>query len=150
MEIGIDYPGITTPFYCNDGKGRFLLHKRSRNTRDEHGAWDPGSGKLEMGADPDKNVLKEVLEEYGCVGIIQEALPAHALRRMDRGRGTFWIAIPHFVLVNPDEVRIGEPDKIDEIGWFTLDQLPQPLHTGFAYTLSQFPGAFQKYGALYE
>jgi len=30
MISGIDYIGITTPFYCNDGKGNFLFHKRSQ------------------------------------------------------------------------------------------------------------------------
>ncbi len=62
MDIGIDYVGISTPFYCNDGKGHFLLHKRSVNTRDKHGRWDPGSGKLEFGMQLEENVLKEVAE----------------------------------------------------------------------------------------
>ncbi|HEY4495194.1 MAG TPA: hypothetical protein VI998_04000 [Patescibacteria group bacterium] len=31
MKLGIDYIGISTPFYCNDGQGCFLLHKRSKN-----------------------------------------------------------------------------------------------------------------------
>mgnify|MGYP001573297329 CR=1 FL=1 len=25
MEQGVDHVGIATPFYCNDGKGRFLF-----------------------------------------------------------------------------------------------------------------------------
>ena len=81
MNIGIDYVGVTTPFYCNDGKGNFLLHKRSKNTRDEHGRWDPGSGKLDFGLEFEENVLKEVFEEYGCKGEIQEQLPAHTILR---------------------------------------------------------------------
>lgn len=35
------------------------------------------------------------------------------------------------VLVDPDEVKIGEPDAIDDIGWFELNNLPQPLHSEF-------------------
>ena len=59
MKPGVDYIGITTPFYCNDGNGLFLLHKRSKNCRDEHGRWDPGSGQLNFGCTPEKNVLRE-------------------------------------------------------------------------------------------
>lgn len=148
MRIGFDYIGITTPFYCNDGTGRFLLHKRSNNCRDEVGNWDPGSGKHEFGSTVHENVLKEVLEEYGVNGVIQEQLPPHDIFRIFEGVKTHWIALPFFVLVDPKEARIGEPHKMDEIGWFTLDELPSPLHTGFAYTLSKFPDYFTKHGTI--
>jgi 8-oxo-dGTP diphosphatase len=145
MEIGIDYPGITTPFYCHDGKGNFLLHKRSKNTRDEHGTWDTGSGKLDFGLDVDQNVLKEVKEEYGCEGIVEEQLPAHSIFRFMGGHNTHWLSIPCFVRVDPAHVRNNEPHKIDEIGWFRLDALPEPLHTGFSQTLRRFRERFEKY-----
>ncbi len=60
LKPGVDYIGVTTSFYCNDGKGNFLLHKRSKNTRDENGRWDPGGGQLEFGEKPEKGVLREV------------------------------------------------------------------------------------------
>lgn len=145
MKIGIDYIGVTTPFYCHDGQGNFLLHKRSEKCRDEHHRWDPGSGKLEHGLSIEENILKEVLEEYGCGGNVQEILPAHDIFREQNGVATHWIAIPGFVRVNPKEVVNNEPEKILEIGWFTLDNLPAPLHTGFEYTFNLFKEHFYKY-----
>jgi 8-oxo-dGTP diphosphatase len=145
MQIGKDFVGITTPFYCNDGEGNFLLHKRSKNCRDENGNWDPGSGKLDWGVSLEENVLKEIAEEYGCKGEIQERLPAHDIFRVHNNIKTHWVAIPFFVKVNPKEVKNNEPDKIDEIGWFKLDKLPQPLHTGFQFTFSKFRNIFEKY-----
>ncbi len=117
MNIGIDFIGVTTPFYCNDGKGNFLLHKRSIECRDEQGRWDTGSGKLEFGLALEENVLKEVFEEYGCVGEIQERLPAHDIFRDQSGVKTHWVAVPFFIKVNRDEAKNNEPEKIDEIGW---------------------------------
>jgi RNase adaptor protein for sRNA GlmZ degradation len=35
------------------------------------------------------------------------------------------------VQVDPATVAIGEPHKIDEIGWFTSDNLPDTLHSQF-------------------
>jgi hypothetical protein len=32
-------------------------------------------------------------------------------------------------LVDPTKVKNNEPEKIDEIGWFSLDKLPSPLHS---------------------
>lgn len=145
MKIGFDYVGVTTPFYCHDGKGNLLMHKRSVQCRDEHGRWDTGSGKLELDLSMEENVLKEVFEEYGCHGEIQDQLPAHDIFREQNGVKTHWIAVPFFIKVDPKEVKNGEPHKIDEISWFTLDNLPEPLHTGFAHTLSLYKSFFDKY-----
>lgn len=145
MKPGIDYIGITTPFYCNDGEGRFLFHKRSKNCRDEQGSWDPGSGQLEFGLTPEENVLKEITEEYGCSAEVQGSIPAHSIfRKLDK-KETHWLAIPFFVKVNPMEVKINEIEKIDELGWFFLEKLPQPLHTGFNFTFTHYYNYFKKY-----
>ena len=143
MKPGIDYIGVSTPFYCNDGKGHFLLHKRSNKCRDEHERWDPGSGQLEFGLTPEENVLKEVEEEYGCKGKIQKRLPAHSILREWDGHKTHWLAIPFFILVNQAEVKNNEPEKIEELGWFSLNQLPEPLHTGFHFTFTKFKKDFE-------
>ena len=29
----------------------------------------------------------------------------------------------------PEKVKIGEPKHIDKTGWFSIDQLPTPLHS---------------------
>ncbi len=145
MTAGIDYVGISTPFYCNDGKGNFVLHKRSSKCRDEQGTWDTGGGQLEFGQTPEENVIREVEEEYGCVGKIQERIPAYSVLRTHQGKKTHWLAIPFFILVRRKKVKINEPDKIDAIGWFTLDKLPKPLHSAFADSLKRHQDFFKKY-----
>lgn len=146
MKAGIDYVGVTTPFYCHDGKGNFLFHKRSLNCRDEQGNWDPGSGQLEFGLSPEENVLKELQEEYSCKGKITGNIPAHTIfRKLSDGTKTHWIAIPFFIQVKPNDVVIGEPEKIDEICWAPLTELPIPLHAGFQYTFSNYKKYFDSY-----
>ena len=145
MKPGFHFTGVTTPFYCNDGNGRFLFHKRSKKCRDEHGAWDAGGGRLGFGQTPEESVLREVSEEYGCKGIIQESLPLYSIVREWDGKKTHWIAIPFFIKVNPDEVKINDPDKMDELSWFTLNQLPDPLHTGMIQALAKYKEHFDKY-----
>lgn len=130
-KAGFDYTGVSTVFYCTDGKGMWLLHKRSKNCRDEHGRWDTGSGQLHFGEDPAIGVLREVKEEYGCNGkILEQLLPISVVREHD-GRKTHWLAVPFIVLVNPKMVINNEPEKLDELGWFRLDNLPSPLHSAF-------------------
>ena len=145
MDIGFDYIGVSTPFYCHDGEGNLLMHKRSAKCRDEQGRWDTGSGKLESAFSLEENVLKEVEEEYGCRGEIQEQLPAHDIFREQNGKKTHWVAVPFIVKVDRATVRNGEPHKLEELGWFEIDSLPEPLHTGFAHTFKKYRGIFEKY-----
>ncbi len=42
---------------------------------------------------------------------------------------THWIAHIHAVKVPTEGVAIGEPKKMDEIGWFSPDDLPEPRHS---------------------
>lgn len=142
---GIDYVGITTPFYCNDEKGNFLFHKRSKKCRDEQGRWDTGAGKLDYGLKLEENVLKEIVEEYGVKGTIQEQIPTQTILREQNGILTHWIAVPFFVLVDPKKVTNNEPEKIEALGWYRLDNLPFPLHSGFEKCFNEYNEYFKKY-----
>lgn len=135
MIPGIDYVGVTTPFYCHDGYGNMLFGLRGENCRDEHGRWDPGSGELEHGLTFAQNILKEVKEEYGCQGEISRMLPAHPIFRSDGGRMTHWIAVPAFVRVPREKVIVAEPEKIVAIEWRHHCDFPSPLHEGFSQSL---------------
>lgn len=131
LRRGIDHIGISASFVVHDGKGRVLLQKRSANTRDEHGRWDVGGGAIELGESIDEAVRREIKEELCAEPIDIQFLTIYDAFREHNGESTHWISIIHAVEVNPDDVKIGEPHKIDEIGWFTSDDLPSPLHSQF-------------------
>ncbi len=145
MKPGVDYIGVSVPFYCNDGKGNFVFHKKSKRCRDEQGKWDTGAGEINFGETVEEGVLRELKEEYGCKGKIQEQLPPHSILRKQKGKNTHWLVIPFFILVDPKKVKIKEPHKIDEIGWFKLNNLPKPLHTGFQFSFKKYKKSFDKY-----
>jgi ADP-ribose pyrophosphatase YjhB (NUDIX family) len=145
LKPGVDFIGISTPFYCNDGKGNFLMHKRSKTARDEQDKWDFGGGQLDFGEQPQEGVLREVKEEWGVKGVIQEQLAAHSIFRMQNGVKTHWLAIPFFVKVNVKKAKIVEEGKFSEMGIFKLAKLPKPLHSGVKYTMKHYPKSFKKY-----
>ena len=125
----IDYIGVGVVFLCHDGKGNFVMHKRSVNTRDEHGKWDFGAGGVEFGHTIEETLRKEIREEY-CVDVLgYEFIDYLDVHREYEGKPTHWISLAFKVLVDPARVRIGEPDMCDEIGWLTLDALPDNLHS---------------------
>ncbi len=145
MKAGFDYTGVTVSFFCHDGKGNFLLHKRSQNCRDEQGAWDFGGGKLEFGEDFIDGVLREIREEYGLEAEIEEHLPAQNMVRQHNGQTTHWVSIGFIARIDPLKVIIGDPESMDELAWHQLDALPAPLHTGAAKRLKALGHIFEKY-----
>jgi 8-oxo-dGTP diphosphatase len=142
LRRGIDFIGITCVFFCHDGKGNFLLNKRSQKCRDEKGKWDPGGGAMEFGETPEETVAREVMEEYCVKPTDLELVTVFNVLRENNGLKTHWIAFVYLAKVNPKKVKIGDPEKMDEIGWFTPDNLPTPLHSQFSKI---FPLVLEKY-----
>jgi 8-oxo-dGTP pyrophosphatase MutT (NUDIX family) len=126
---GIDYIGVNCVFWCHDGNGKVLFHKRSKNCRDEQGTWDAGGGAMEFGETFEDCVRREAKEEYGVEALKIEYVTTKNVLRENNGRQTHWIKNLHRVLIDPKQAKIGEPHKMDELGWFTMDNLPSPLHS---------------------
>jgi 8-oxo-dGTP diphosphatase len=130
MEKGFDHVGITVCYLCHDGQGNILLNKRGAKARDENGKWDPGGGGLEFGDSVEATLRKEIKEEY-CADVLDfEFMGYRDLFREINGKKSHWLTLDFIVRVNRDQVKNGEPHKFDEIGWFRLDALPSPLHSG--------------------
>jgi 8-oxo-dGTP diphosphatase len=125
---------VSCVFICHDGAGKVLLARRSAGARDEPGAWDTGAGALEFGETFEAAVTREVAEEYtaepkeitmlGVRNVVRAEPPSH------------WVAVVFAVRVDPAAVRIGEPHKFDELGWFDPGALPTPAHSQLEPTLA--------------
>jgi 8-oxo-dGTP diphosphatase len=138
MIKGIDYIGVSASFFCHDGQGNFVMAKRSQNARDERGNWDCGGGGVEFGHTVEETLHKEIKEEYGADILSYEFLGYREAKRMHEGTPTHWVSLDFKVLVDPSQVKNNEPRKFDDLAWFTLSNLPTPLH-------SQFPAFLEKY-----
>lgn len=138
FKKGVDFTGVSIVFICHDGNGNFLMAKRSKNCRDEQGNWDIGAGSLEFGESVLDTLKREIKEEYCTEVIDAEFLGYRDVHRINDGKKTHWIGLDFKVKVNRDKAKIGEPHKQDDIGWFTLTNLPAPQH-------SQFPKFLENY-----
>lgn len=132
LKKGVDYIGVTCVFFCHDGKGNLLFHKRSQQCRDERGNWDVGGGSLEFGESFEEGVRREIKEEYCCEVLDLKFIGAqNVLRKNHDNKKTHWIALLFMASVDPDKVSIGEPDYMDEISWFSEGNFPEPMHSFF-------------------
>jgi 8-oxo-dGTP pyrophosphatase MutT (NUDIX family) len=138
MKKGVDCIGNTVVFACHDGEGNYLFSKRSTKCRDEHGTWDPGGGGVELGDTVIDTLKKEIMEEY-CTDVLEyEFLGYRDVHREHEGTKTHWIALDFKVLVDREKVRNGEPDKMEKIGWFRIDNLPNPPHSQLPHFLELY------------
>jgi ADP-ribose pyrophosphatase YjhB (NUDIX family) len=129
MQKGIDYIGNTIVFFCHDGQGNFLMHKRTNQCRDEYGRWDVGGGGIEFGQTIEENLRREIAEEYCTKVLDYEFLGYRDVHRERDGKKTHWIALDFKVLIDRNKVANGEPDKCEVLDWFRLDELSSPLHS---------------------
>ncbi len=143
MRVGHDHIGVSTPFYCTDGNGRFLLHRRSSKCRDEQGAWDTGSGELEFGAALADNVLREVREEVGLSVTLHDfgadfegtepdfkrLIPPRYLNRHRVDAAHEHVAFVYVAASPTDAVKpTYADDRSDEWRWFSRDELDDPSY----------------------
>jgi len=130
---GASFTGITTPFICYDDAGMIFMSKRSSKARDEHGRWDCGAGGLKHGQSVKESMLRELREEYGVAEPIDVDYLGYfdVFRTLPDGTQTHWLAMPFAVHVNRTDIRIMEPDMVDDSGWFNLNNLPEPLHSAW-------------------
>lgn len=142
---GVSFTGITTVFWCHDGKGKLFLAKRSENARDEQGVWDPGAGGLKHGQTLEENIRRELKEEYGAEPLQIDFIGYRdVFRKLENGTPSHWLAMDFAALVDPKSVKINEQDMFDDSGWFTLDNLPSPLHSQFNAFLQEYGKTLQK------
>jgi len=144
MTKGIDYTGVTISFYCHDGEGNYVIHRRNKNCRDEWGCWDFGGGGLKFNEKLDDGVVREVEEEYGTKPLKVEFMGVDEVFRTHEGTRTHWISFRYKVLVDRNSVRNNEPEKHDELMWVTLQSLPSPLHSQVESSLHKYRSQLER------
>ena len=98
-----------------------------------------GRGAVEFGEKTEDALQREIREEYGTDVLEFDFLGFMDVHRVDHERNkTHWVALCYKVLVDREKVKNASPKDHDEIGWFTLDNLPNPVH-------SQLPTFLEKY-----
>ena len=138
MNKGIDFVGVAVVYFCHDGEGNIVMGQRSEQSRDEKGRWDIGGGSVEVEDSIEQTLRKEIKEEYGTDVLNFEYLGYRDVLREHEGQKTHWIALDFKALVNKEQVKNGEPHKFNHVGWFTLNNMPSPVH-------SQLPTFLEKY-----
>jgi len=126
MKAGVDYIGVSVGAVIINDKDEILLLKRSQYAKNEKGKWEAPGGAVDFWEKREDSVKREMKEELGVeieiLGILQvvdEMLPADKQH---------WIGTSYLVRIKGNQKpKIMEPKKHDDIGWYSLDDLPNPI-----------------------
>ncbi|MCJ8238989.1 NUDIX domain-containing protein [Peteryoungia algae] len=119
---GLDFPGLGVGIaILRDGK--LLLCRRMKAP--EAGHWNIVGGKVEHMEPAEHAARREAEEETGLsvgsiryLGVTEQRIEAD---------GQHWVSLLYVCDDAKGEPRLTEPDKLSDIGWFDLHDLPQPL-----------------------
>jgi len=109
--------------------GKTLLAKRKGSHAE--GAYGSAGGHVEFGETPIEAVKREAMEELGIeIGNV-EFVSCTNLHK----DGKQYIDISFTAEIVSGEPKICEPDRVESLGWYDLDDLPAPLFEPVAIVL---------------
>ncbi|MFC3164245.1 NUDIX domain-containing protein [Ciceribacter thiooxidans] len=128
---GVHFPGVGVGLaILRDGK--LLLARRLKAP--EAGFWNIVGGKVDHLEPAEQAAKREAEEETGLtIGAIEFVCVTEQIIDADRQH---WVSLLYRTNDVQGEAQLTEPDKIAEIEWFPLDDLPQPLS---AFTAALLP-----------
>ncbi len=108
--------------------GEVLLHLR-QGTGYRDGHWACLAGHVDPDESADAAAVLEVREESGVLVDVTDLRPLTTMHRYEPGGPRIEQRCDFFyeVTVWQGEPRIVEPDKCAAMGWFALDELPEPV-----------------------
>ncbi len=121
MKKGIDYIGVgVAVFLEKDGKILLLKRKKAHG----EGSWCLPGGSMEIGEDFKKSAERETKEETGLDVKYERVISVSN----DIIYGTHWITVGIKASLDKNQKpKLMEPEKCSDIGWFSLDNLLNPM-----------------------
>ena len=135
MKQGTDYIGVGVGAFTLNERGEVLLMRRSLN-KSMPGMWIIPGGKVDFGESLTAAVIRETKEEVGVDIVIDREFPMFDdILPDEREHWVSGIFLAHIVGGVPE---IREPEKCEEIGWFSLTELPTPLAHSTRFAVDTF------------
>lgn len=98
-------------------EGKVFLAKRGKNVKLDAGLWETPGGGVEFGETMAEALKREVMEEHGVVVEVGEMLDV--VEYIDKEKGEHHVSPAFVCKIAEDTPQIMEPDKCEEIGWFS-------------------------------
>lgn len=120
MKRGKDYIGVAVGIAVFNDEGKIFITKRGQGATNDRGKWEIPGGAVEFGETREEAAKREIKEENDIdIEIISELQTTDHLLPEE---GQHWVATTYVCRHVGSSPRIIEPDKCEEIGWFTMEE----------------------------
>lgn len=122
---GIDYIGIGCGALIINKDNQVLLMERGSKAKNRVGFWTQPGGTVELGEKIKDAVIREIKEELDIeikltklLSVTDDIIPED---------NQHWVAASYLAEIVSGEPKNMEPEKIGEVKWFSLENLPEKL-----------------------
>ncbi len=123
---------------------KILLLRRAETAKVFGGYWHLHTGKIEDGESPKQAALRECFEEVGInVDLTLEFVCYNKIPSIHNPQETWEDVCFYFGAELGDQTPINnEPDKVMEMGWFSVVDLPTPMIPHIKYALENHTSTY--------
>ena len=125
MKPGVDYIGVGCGALIVNDKNEVLLVKRGIKSKNEAGVWSKPGGAVEFGEQVENAVKREIKEELDIEIELTKFLGF--TNHIIKSENQHWVTFNYLARIIKGELKIMEPEKIAEVKWFSLNNLPANL-----------------------
>ena len=120
MIKGINYIGVGVGAIILNREGKALLAKRGRKSQNEKGRWSYPGGGLRFGEAFEDCVRREMKEEFNIeVEPVEQLGTVNHIIPHDKQH---WVAVAYICKLIKGTPIIQEPEKEQQIEWFTIEE----------------------------
>src|SRR5512139_1380327 len=112
MRKGFDYIGVGVGAIIFDAESRVFLAKRGSLAQNERNRWELPGGGVEFGETLEHALVREIVDECGCVIEVQELLGV--VDHLNTDEGQHWPSAILICRVKSGTPHIPEPHKCEE------------------------------------
>lgn len=120
MKKGVDYIGAGVGAAIFNEEGKLFITKRGQKAQNERGMWEIPGGAIEFGETCEEAIRREIREEVDVDIEVLELLGIHD--HIIPEEHQHWLAPTFICNIVKGEPKILEPEKCEQIGWFTLEE----------------------------
>ncbi len=125
MIPGKDYIGVGCGAVILNEKNEILLMKRGRACRSKIGWWSIPGGSVDFFEKIEEALKRELREEIGVdIEIIKQLTLTEYFNKEEQQH---WVSPQYLCKIIKGTIENKEPDKCEEIRWFSLERLPEKL-----------------------
>lgn len=127
MIRGKDYIGVGVGAIILDEQKKLFLALRGPKVKNERGLWEFPGGAVEFGETLSDALTREMREEFGIEIEVGELLDVvdHILPEEKQ----HWVSPTFICRLQSGVPQIREAEKCSQIGWFSIDHIPENLTT---------------------